>query len=62
MNQPAKVSDFRQLNNLPLEVVQSPEKRLIANLTQQANTIIERDGFNDEVKDIVQAIATLKHS
>ncbi|MDF2791497.1 MAG: hypothetical protein K0S80_4599 [Neobacillus sp.] len=62
MHQPATIADFQSTSMNQLRVIQSPEKRLIANLAEQANTIIEHDGFNDEVKDIVQAIATLKQN
>lgn len=62
MKQPAKIADFQSLNSLPLEVIQSPERRLIENLANQANTIIERDGFNDDAKEIIHCIGILKQN
>jgi hypothetical protein len=38
------------------------EKELIANLAEQANVIIEQSGFCEEVKEVIQAIATLKQN
>lgn len=62
MNQPATVADFRIPDSNQLYSTKSPEKKLVSNLAEQANKLIERDGFSDEVKDIVQAIATLKQN
>lgn len=45
-----------------LTIGPSPEKQLISNLAEQANTIIAKQGFNDDVKDIVKAISILKQS
>ncbi|WP_263282760.1 hypothetical protein [Sporolactobacillus terrae] len=38
------------------------EKELIENLAEEANQIIASNGFSEDVKEIVQAIATLKHN
>ncbi|EST12236.1 hypothetical protein [Sporolactobacillus laevolacticus] len=38
------------------------EKELIENLAVKANKIIERDGFNDDVKEIIQCIGVLKQN
>lgn len=54
--------DYRHINMALIFSAQSPEKRLIGNLVNQANEIIERDGYTDDAKEIVQAIATLKHN
>lgn len=62
MSKPVSVGDYRRTNVSLFIGSQSPEKRLISNLVNQANAIIERDGYNEDAKEIVQAIAILKHS
>lgn len=62
MSKPVSIGDYRRANAALLFDAQSPEKRLISNLVNQANAIIERDGYTDDAKEIVQAIAILKHS
>ncbi|MCQ2010582.1 hypothetical protein NOM01_11195 [Sporolactobacillus sp. STSJ-5] len=62
MNQPVTVADFRIAGSGQLYITKSPEKQLVSNLAEQANILIARDGFSDDVRDIVQAIATLKQN
>ncbi|WP_028983294.1 hypothetical protein [Sporolactobacillus terrae] len=54
--------DYGHINMALFFSSQSPEKRLIGNLVNQANEIIEHDGYTEDAKEIVQAIAILKHS
>ncbi|BBN97456.1 hypothetical protein [Sporolactobacillus terrae] len=62
MTKPSTIADYQKSDMNHLSIVQSPEKRLIGNLVSQANEIIERDGYTEDAKEIVQAIAILKHN